>query len=157
MTTATSEQRTFSRRTVVKGAGVLVIALGVPRVVDPRAAQAAVDPVGIGPASIDPNQLDSWFAIGTDGTVTMKTGKVELGQGTITSTMQLVADELDVAMSSIRHIQSDTWYTVDQGTTAGSQSTGTENGTSGVRQAAAEARAALLNWRLRNSARPSRV
>ena len=77
--------------------------------------------------------------------VTMKTGKVELGQGTVTATMQLVADELDVPMSSVKHIQSDTWYTVDQGNTAGSQSTGTQNGTAGVRQAAAEARAALLD------------
>jgi CO/xanthine dehydrogenase Mo-binding subunit len=138
----------FSRRTVVKGAGALVVALGVPIVLDAKAAHAAatvVDPVGIGPVSIDPNQLDSWFAFGTDGTVTMKTGKVELGQGTVTATMQLVADELDVPMSAITHIQSDTWYTVDQGTTAGSQSTGTENGTAGVRQAAAETRAVLLN------------
>jgi CO/xanthine dehydrogenase Mo-binding subunit len=47
-------------------------------------------------------------------------------------------------MSSVKFIQSDTWYTPDQGSTSGSQSTGTENGPVGVRQAAAEARAALL-------------
>jgi nicotinate dehydrogenase subunit B len=148
MTMVNAENRTFSRRTFVKGAGVLVVAIGVPRLLDPKAAFAAVsgvNPVGIGPASIDPVQIDSWLAIRTDGVVTMKTGKVELGQGTVTATMQLVADELDVPMSSVMHIQSDTWFTVDQGNTAGSQSTGTQNGTAGVRQAAAEARAALLN------------
>ena len=59
----------------------------------------------------------------------MKTGKVELGQGTVTATMQLVADELDVPFEPVKYIQSDTWFTPDQGTTAGSQSTGTENGT----------------------------
>jgi nicotinate dehydrogenase subunit B len=147
MTAVPTESRPLSRRTFVKGAGALVVAISVPRLLNPKAAFAAVtgvDPVGIGPASIDPAQIDSWIAIGADGTVTMKTGKVELGQGTVTATMQLVADELDVPISSVKHIQSDTWYTVDQGTTAGSQSTGTENGPAGVRQAAAEARAALL-------------
>ena len=53
----------------------------------------------------------------------MKTGKVELGQGTVTATMQLVADELDVPMSKVTFVQADTWVTPDQGTTAGSQST----------------------------------
>jgi nicotinate dehydrogenase subunit B len=148
MTVTSSEARTFSRRTFVKGTGALVVAIGAPRLLNPKAAFAAVngvDPLGIGPTLIDPNQIDSWIAIVADGTVTMKTGKVELGQGTVTATMQLVADELDVPMSKVNHIQSDTWYTPDQGTTAGSQSTGTENGPAGVRQAAAEARAALLN------------
>jgi CO/xanthine dehydrogenase Mo-binding subunit len=146
MTTVAAE-RAFSRKTFVKGAGALVVAIGVPSLVDPRKARAAlsgVDPVGIGPASIDPSQIDSWIAIGTDGTVTMKTGKVELGQGTGTSSLQLVADELDVPFSSVNFVQSDTWITPDQGATAGSQSTGTENGPAGIRQAAAEARLALL-------------
>ena len=58
--------------------------------------------------------------------------------------MQLVADELDVPFNSVKFVQSDTWFTPDQGATAGSQSTGTENGPAGVRQAAAEARLALL-------------
>ena len=145
--TTTSEARTFTRSTFVKGAGALVVAIGVPRLLNPEAAFAAVNggnPVGVGPAAIDPAQIDSWIAIAADGTVTMKTGKVELGQGTVTASMQLVADELDVPMSSVTHIQSDTWYTPDQGSTSGSQSTGTENGPAGVRQAAAEARAALL-------------
>jgi nicotinate dehydrogenase subunit B len=153
-----TESRTYSRRTFVKGAGALVVAIGVPRLFDPHAANAAVNPlmpslevieheypIGVGPALIDPGQIDSWLSVNADGTVVMKTGKVELGQGTVTATKQLVADELDVAFEKIKHIQSDTWHTVDQGTTSGSQSTSTENGPSGVRQAAAEARAALLS------------
>ena len=82
MTTIAAE-RTLSRKTFVKGAGVLVVAIGAPRLLDPGAARAAVaglDPVGIGPPAIDPSQIDSWIAVGSDGTVTMKTGKVELGQ-----------------------------------------------------------------------------
>jgi CO/xanthine dehydrogenase Mo-binding subunit len=143
--TIMATERHFSRRTFVKGAGALVVAIGAPRLMDPRAAFAAVNgDFPIGPATVDPNRIDSWIAIGSDNTVTMKTGKVELGQGTVTATMQLVADELDVPMSSVKFVQADTWVTPDQGTTAGSQSTGTQNGPSGVRQAAAEARLALL-------------
>jgi len=143
--TITASERSFSRRTFVKGAGALVVTMGAPRLLNPRAAWAAAGPdFPIGPATIDPTRIDSWIAIGADGTVTMKTGKVELGQGTVTATMQLVADELDVPMSKIRFVQADTWVTPDQGTTAGSQSTGTQNGPAGVRQAAAEARLALL-------------
>ena len=59
--------------------------------------------------------------------------------------MQLVADELDVPLSKVKFVQADTWVTPDQGTTAGSQSTGTQTGNAGIRQAAAEARLALLN------------
>ena len=147
MTTITSEPRTFSRASFVKGTGALIVAIGAPALLNPQAAFAAVagvDPVGIGPATVDPAQIASWLAIAADGTVTMKTGKVELGQGTVTASMQLVADELDVPIGSIKFVQADTWITPDQGTTAGSQSTGTETGNAGVRQAAAEARLALL-------------
>src|SRR5437870_2002443 len=107
--TVTASERTFSRRTLVKGAGALVVAIGAPRLLNPKAAFAAVNgDFPIGPASIDPNQIDSWIAIGTDGTVTMKVGKVELGQGIVTSSMQLVADELDVPIDKVKFLQSDT-------------------------------------------------
>ena len=35
MTAITSEPRTLSRRTIVKGAGALVVAVGLPRLLDP--------------------------------------------------------------------------------------------------------------------------
>jgi nicotinate dehydrogenase subunit B len=143
--TALTTERTFTRRTFVKGTGALVVAIGVPRLLNPKAAFAAVNgDFPIGPASIDPSQIDSWIAIGADGSVTMKVGKVELGQGTVTGSRQLVADELDVALDQVKFVQADTWVTPDQGTTAGSQSTGTQTGPAGIRQAAAEARLALL-------------
>jgi nicotinate dehydrogenase subunit B len=156
--TAVVSERTLDRRLFLKGVAAFIVVIGTPTLLDPKTAYGAAgpdlhsleflpkeDPLGIGPPSVDPSQIDSWLAILTDGTVVMKTGKVELGQGTITSTKQLVADELDVPFEQIKHLQSDTWHTVDQGYTAGSQSTGTETGPAGVRQAAAEARAVLLN------------
>jgi len=157
MTTTESPTRTLSRKAFLAGGGALVVAIGAPRLLNPKAAFAAVNPlstnklkyaeypVGVGPVVVDPNQIDSWIAILADGTVVMKTGKVELGQGTVTAALQLVADELDVPFEKLKYVQADTWHTPDQGTTAGSQSTGTQNGPAGVRQAAAEARLALLN------------
>ena len=130
---------TPTRREFTSSLGAIVVAFSL----DPKLALAQQSaPL---PGSLAQNRmLDAWIRINADGSATIFPGKVELGQGTVTATMQLVADELDVPMSSVKHIQSDTWFTVDQGNTAGSQSTGTQNGTAGVRQAAAEARAALL-------------
>ncbi len=157
MNQTATQNSTFSRLTFVKGAGALFVVIGMRQLLRPTPAAAAIDPdmpsllylpdeypIGAGPVTIDPGQIDSWLAVLSDGTVVMKTGKVELGQGIVTSTKQLVADELDVPFEKIDHLQADTWFTVDQGYTAGSQSTGTETGPAGVRQAAAEARAALL-------------
>ena len=44
------------------------------------------------------NWLDDWLAIGTDGTITAFSGKVELGTGVRTALAQIVAEELDVAL-----------------------------------------------------------
>lgn len=41
-------------------------------------------------------QLDAWVRIAPDGTVTVMTGRVELGQGMLTAMRQVAADELDV-------------------------------------------------------------
>lgn len=60
-----------------------------------------------------PNQLDSWLIIHKDGTVTVLTGKVELGTGVSTSLRQIVADELDCAFEKIIWVQGDTANTVD--------------------------------------------
>ena len=142
--TTTSQTAAFDRRRFLAGTGAMVVAIGAPRLLNPKAAFAALKDFPIGPAAIDPAQIDSWVAIGGDGNVTILTGKEEQGTGVATATMQVAADELDVPMSSIRLIISNTWKTVDQSYSSGSQSLMTEYGPSGVRQACAEARAALL-------------
>src|SRR4029077_1268191 len=88
------------------------------------------------------NQLDSWLVIGADNFVTVFCGKVELGTGVSTALRQIVAEELDVPFDRITWVQGDSDRTVDQGSTVGSQST--KRGGARLRQAAAEARAALL-------------
>lgn len=87
-------------------------------------------------------QIDDWLAIGTDGTVTVKSGKVELGTGVETALAQIVAEELDVPVERITMVMGDTGRTPDEGYTAGS--TTIQYGGFALRQAAAEARRALL-------------
>ncbi len=75
------------------------------------------------PGSLDKNRmLDAWLRIDPDGTVTVFTGKIELGQGILTAFEQIVADELDVAPQRLRMISGDTAQTPDEGFTSGSQS-----------------------------------
>jgi nicotinate dehydrogenase subunit B len=133
----------ISRRDLLKGTGVLMVTFTLPRFLKPLGARAQSGSA-IGPALVDPAAIDSWIAVGGDGRVTVFTGKEELGQGVATASLQLVADELDVPMSMLTLVQPDTWRTVDQGYSAGSQSMKTEYAT-GLRIAAAEARLALLN------------
>lgn len=88
------------------------------------------------------DQLDDWLAIGTDGTVTAFSGKVELGTGTLTALAQIVAEELDVSINRIHMVMGDTVRTPNEGYTAGSMTIQASGGA--LRQAAAEARRCLL-------------
>jgi nicotinate dehydrogenase subunit B len=87
-------------------------------------------------------EVDSFLAIDADGAVTVYSGKVDLGTGVETALTQIVADELDVPISSIRIVQGDTASTPDQGPTFGSLSI--QVGGMQLRNAAALARSALL-------------
>jgi CO/xanthine dehydrogenase Mo-binding subunit len=95
------------------------------------------------PGSLSNNRmLDSWLRIAPDGTVTVLTGKIELGQGIGTALSQIVADELDVDLKRIAMIHGDTALTPNEGQTAGSLSM-QQSGTA-LRYACAEARELLL-------------
>src|SRR4029079_4669605 len=86
--------------------------------------------------------LDGWIRVNANGTVTVFTGKCELGQGLLTALAQIAADELDVAYERIEMVSADTARTPNEGMTAGSQSV--ENSGTALRYACAEARAALV-------------
>jgi CO/xanthine dehydrogenase Mo-binding subunit len=128
----------LSRRDFLKQSGALVVgfaASGLARGFPVALAQATRATDG---------QLDSWIAIGADGSVTAYTGKCELGQGMYTAQTQLIAEELSVAVGRVRLIQCDTSVTPDQGTTSGSQSHPTNFNHANLAQAAATAREALV-------------
>lgn len=89
-----------------------------------------------------PSDFNAFLRIGEDGRVTCLTGKIEMGQGPITSLPQMLAEDLEVPLESVDIIMGDTercpW---DQGT-HGSQTTRSFGPT--LRAAAAEAKAVLL-------------
>jgi CO/xanthine dehydrogenase Mo-binding subunit len=87
-------------------------------------------------------QLDRWVRVDEDETITVFTGKVELGQGLRAALARIAADELDVSLERIRVETADTAHGLDEGVTAGSGSI--EQSGAALRQAAAEARAVLL-------------
>ena len=88
-------------------------------------------------------QLDDWIEFNEDRTVTVYSGKVELGQGIRTALAQIAADELDIALERIRLESVDTARSPDEGSTAGSRSLETSG--VAIRIAAAEARQHLLS------------
>jgi len=95
------------------------------------------------PGSLDTNRrLDRWLSINADGTVTLYTGKVEIGQGILTAVMQMTAEELDIDVSRIRLKAASTAFSPDEGITSGSRSI-QESGLA-LRHVAAEARDLLL-------------
>jgi len=64
-----------------------------------------------------PNDIGAWIHIDEAGTVSVFTGKVELGQNIRTSLAQAVAEELRVPIASIRMVMADTDLTpFDMGT-----------------------------------------
>jgi CO/xanthine dehydrogenase Mo-binding subunit len=88
-------------------------------------------------------QDDAWITIDHQGNITLFSGKVELGTGTQTAFMQIVAEELYVDVSAITYVQGDTSQTPDQGFTAGSKSIQVQGPL--VRRAAATAFQQLLS------------
>ena len=89
-----------------------------------------------------PSDLNAYLRIGEDGRVTVFSGKIEMGQGVMTSLAQMLAEELGVPLESIDMVLGDTdrcpW---DMGT-YGSMTTRMFG--PALRAAGAEARVALL-------------
>jgi CO/xanthine dehydrogenase Mo-binding subunit len=88
-------------------------------------------------------RLSRWAAISADGTVTIRSGKVELGQGILTALAQIAAEELDVDVRRIRMAATNTGLSPDEGYTAGSLSI--QHSGAALRQACAEVRGIYLH------------
>ena len=127
----------LDRRQFLKlvGGGIVVL-LTIP---DSRAIQQEGGPAGRPQL---PQDFNAFLRIGEDGRVTGFTGKIEMGQGIITSLAQMLADELAVPLDAVDMVMGDTdlcpW---DMGT-FGSMTT--RNFGPAFRAAAAEAKAVLV-------------
>src|SRR5437879_4915144 len=127
----------ISRRDFAAGLGGITLAFTLA----PRLAFAQ-QPARL-PGSLDNNRLlDAWIRIGTDGSATVCTGKVELGQGIVTALAQIAAEELDLPLERVQIISGDTARTPNEGVTSGSQSI--ENSGTALRLAGAEVRSILV-------------
>jgi isoquinoline 1-oxidoreductase len=89
-----------------------------------------------------PTDFNAYLRIGADGRITCFTGKIEMGQGVITSLAQMLADELGVPLASVDMVMGDTLLCPYDSGTFGSLST--KYFGANLRQAAVEARGVLI-------------
>ena len=95
------------------------------------------------PASLKRNpSLDLWLRIDERDTVTIRTGKVEIGQGILTALTAIAAEELDLDPARVRIETAVTGRSPNELITAGSMSV--EDSGSALRQACAHARRVML-------------
>jgi nicotinate dehydrogenase subunit B len=128
----------ISRRDFAAGLGGIVVAFTLA----PKLATGQ-QPAAL-PGSLNGNRmLDAWVRVAADGSATVCTGKVELGQGIVTALAQIAAEELDLPLARLHMISGDTEKTPNEGITSGSQSI--ENGGVALRLAGAEVRAILVD------------
>ena len=124
----------ISRRDFLKGLGggiIILISLDIPSVLAAEAIRGA-----------RPADFNAYLRIGPDGRVSGFTGKIEMGQGIVTSLAQMLADELDVSVGSVDMVMGDTALCPWDMGTFGSMSTRFFG--PALRAAAAEARGVLI-------------
>ncbi|MCA0012640.1 molybdopterin-dependent oxidoreductase [Mesorhizobium sp. B292B1B] len=137
----------LTRRGFLAGTGALVVSFTIP-VQAQEATPSAQTPATPVPAKklpgslADTPSLDAWIRLDADGSITVFTGKAELGQGTRTSLRQIAAEELEVEPASIKLITADTALTPNEGYTAGSQTI--QNSGTAIRYASAQVRQILV-------------
>jgi CO/xanthine dehydrogenase Mo-binding subunit len=138
----------ISRRGFLAGSGALVVSFSIPAEVFAQAGEVPKEQLPVPkkplPGSLaDTPSLDAWIKIDADGSVTVFTGKAELGQGTKTSLRQIAAEELEVEPAAINLITADTSITPNEGYTAGSQTI--QNSGTAIRYASAQVRQILID------------
>jgi nicotinate dehydrogenase subunit B len=95
------------------------------------------------PGSLEKNPtLSQWLRFERDGSVSVFSGKVEIGQGILTALAQIAAEELGLALDRIRMVAADTSLSPDEGVTSGSLSI--QDSGAALRRACAHARALLV-------------
>src|SRR6476659_1943163 len=139
----------LSRREFLQAGGALVVGFTLPA---PVFAQRPRGDMPLG-KTLDTGEVDGFVAINADGSVTIYSGKVDLGQGLRIAIPQMAAEELGIGVERIALIEGDTALTPDQGATGGSS--GVMRGGVQIRQAAATARDALIALAAARSGRPA--
>jgi nicotinate dehydrogenase subunit B len=133
----------LDRRQVLAGGGALIVSFSLSGASAQDQSAPAAAPAPSPPGSLKTSPyLDSWIRIDADGSITVFTGKAELGQGFKTAFQQIAAEELDVPFASLKVVTADTKLTANEGYTSGSHSM-QDSGTA-IQYAAAQARELLV-------------
>jgi CO/xanthine dehydrogenase Mo-binding subunit len=90
----------------------------------------------------DLTQVDSWITLNADNTVTVTHGESELGHGTPTGILMIVAEEMNVDFNQMKYAHVDSWLNAMGG---GNGSAGIASRSTSVRTAAALAKQTLLS------------
>jgi CO/xanthine dehydrogenase Mo-binding subunit len=143
MMTGLLHEKEFSRRTLLKGGGALFVGFSILGAGAAGKASAAGLPDFASYGPFDPSSVDSWLVVHPDNTVSVKLTRVDLGQGTTTAFAMITAEEMNLDLSQMRLISSDTAVTPNTGTTAGSSSV--QSAGKALRAAAAAGYQALLS------------
>src|SRR4051794_31754039 len=133
-------KKEFSRKSLVKGGGALVVGFSLAGAGLAGRASPADSPFASNP--IDQYQIDSWITIHADNTASIKTGGIRQGTGSDTALLMIAGEELDMDMSQLEFVIADTNVTPNTGPHFGSNTI--INAGAGVRAAAASAKQALL-------------
>jgi len=132
-----------NRRQVLAGGGALIVSFSLDGAFAQEQSGPAAAPAPSPPGSLKTSPyLDSWIRIDADNSITVFTGKDELGQGFKTAFQQIAAEELDVPFASLKVVTADTKLTANEGYTSGSHSM-QDSGTA-IQNAAAQTRAILV-------------
>jgi nicotinate dehydrogenase subunit B len=99
--TASMDRRQFLKRLGILGGGIVVYCTFGD------SSLLAASREGYLGSNI-PTDFNAFLRIGTDERVTCLTGKIEMGQGPITSLPQMLADELDMSFDNVDIIMGDT-------------------------------------------------
>ena len=135
----TRNPQSVARRAFLARSGALVVTFSLAPL-DALAQQQEGPKL---PGSLDQApRLAAWIRVGADGSVTVFTGKAELGQGIKTALIAVAAEELGVATGAIALVTADTRRTPNEAYTAGSHSM-QDSGTA-IRAAAAQVRELLI-------------
>src|SRR5262249_13956888 len=90
----------FSRRSVLKAGGALVVSVGVPLGLDMVLDHQAALAQGAKPP-LTPDQLSSYVAVTADGHVAAYFGKMDMGHGIGGAMGASVAEKLDVPLDTV--------------------------------------------------------
>ena len=102
MPTSSMNRREFLKRMGVLGGGIIIYFNAFDRLAWARKLRTGFLGAGI------PTDFNAFLRIGADNRIVLYTGKIEMGQGAMTSIPQLLAEELYVNYDSVDIVMGDT-------------------------------------------------